>query len=269
MTLDLSTVGFVGLGKMGATMAKHIMGSGRTVVGWDRAADAVASFQATGGIAAGTLPDLAKAPVVFSIVFDDEATREVTLGPNGLVANMKPGAIHVVMASISPTLSRTLAEAHSARGQRYVAASIFGRPEAAAAAELLINCSGDRTAYESMLPILSTMGHARWVGPQPEQAMLLKVMGNTMIIAAVELLREMFAVLRAGGIDESQAKALLVESLFPGPIFSGYAQRYIEQPDQTKKTPIAAKDNKLCLDAAQRLNVDVPLVRFLFENNLP
>src|SRR5690606_2121106 len=129
-----STVGFVGLGKMGALMAGHIMRSGRKVLGWDRDPEALASFAAAGGVATASLSDLAGAPVVISIVFDDDATREITLGERGLLETLPPGAIHVVMASISPALSQSLAEAHAARGQRYLAASIFGRPEAAAAA---------------------------------------------------------------------------------------------------------------------------------------
>ena len=264
-----SPVGLVGLGNMGVVMAGHLLKSGMTVIGWDRRPEALAPFTQAGGVAAATLADLGSVAVAISIVFDDEATREVTLGPNGLVDSLSHGAIHVVMASISPALSRSLQDAHAAKGQRYLAASIFGRPEAAAAAELRINCSGSAAVYEEVKPILDTLGTPRWVGTEPEQAMLVKTIGNSMITTSVELLREMFAFLRAGGIEEAAAKEILIDTLFAGQIFTGYSERYIADPSGARMTEIARKDRKVCLQAATTLGVDLPLIQFLNDKDLP
>lgn len=262
-------VGFVGLGHMGTVMSRHLLGSGRPVVGWDRRPEALEAFTALGGTAVAKVSDLGAAPVVISIVFDDAGTREVSLAPGGLVDTMAPGAVHIVMASISASLTRELAEAHAARGQHFLAASIFGRPEAAEEAALLINCSGSPSAYEIAKPILSTMGRVRWVGSEPEQAMLIKTIGNSMIHTTVELLREMFEFLRAGGVGPTRAKELIVDSLFPGPIYTSYAQRYIEDPSSAKMIDMARKDRRNCLEAAERLSIDLPIIRFLGEHDLP
>ena len=262
-------IGFIGMGRMGTVMARHILASGRSVIGWDRRSEALEPLVAAGGIAASTISDLAAASIVISIVFDDEGTREITFGPEGLINTLAPGAVHVVMASISPALSRVLSEAHEAKGQQYLAASVFGRPEAAEAAALLVNCSGSSATYQTLEPIFATMGRSQWVGPEPEQAMLLKTIGNSMIYTSVELLREMFAFLRAGGIDERKAKELLVDTLFSGQIFSGYADRYIADPNSTKMTDIAFKDRRNCLDAAEQMGVHLPLVQFLRDQKLP
>jgi 3-hydroxyisobutyrate dehydrogenase-like beta-hydroxyacid dehydrogenase len=264
-----SPIGFVGLGQMGSVMAKHILASGREVIGWDREAEAVSAFAAAGGTAAATLSALRDCPVVIGIVFDDTATRDVTLGEGGLLTAMAPDAVHVVMASISPALSRELADAHAAKGQRYLAASVFGRPEAAAAAQLWINCSGAQDAFDAAQPVLATLGKPQWIGEEPEKAMLVKSVGNSMITVIAELLREMFAVLDAGGVDGPLAKQLLIDTLFAGPIFSGYSQLYINQPDLVRMTDIARKDRNACLAAAAALGVDMPVVRYLAEQNLP
>lgn len=264
-----SPIGFVGLGQMGSVMAKHILASGREVIGWDRQAEAVEALVHAGGTAATDLAALRACPLVISIVFDDEATQEVTFGPRGLLEAMAPDAVHAVMASISPALSRQLAQAHAARKQRYLAASVFGRPEAAAAAQLWINCSGAPDAFALAKPVLEALGTPRWIGSEADKAMLVKSVGNSMITVAAQMLREMFAVLDAGGIDAPTAKQLLVDTLFASSIFSGYAQIYIDKPELVRMTDIARKDRNACLAAASALGVDMPVVRYLAEQNLP
>src|SRR5690606_6782467 len=126
---------------------------------------------------------VAAANTVITVVFDDEATRQVVFGPSGFMEASAPGSTHIAMETISPALSRALSEEHQRRGQHYLAAPVFGRPEVAAAGKLAINCSGSHEVYRAVAPLLSTMGTARWLGPAPEQAMMIKLMGNNMIFA--------------------------------------------------------------------------------------
>jgi len=254
---------------MGSAMAKNILASGRKVIGWDRKPEALEDFIAAGGTAAKGVADLSECPLIISIVFDDAATRDVTYGDDGLLGIMAPDAMHIVMASITPDLSSELEQAHEEKGQRYLAASVFGRPEVAAAAKLNINCSGKRACYEFAEPVLNALGTPLWLGPKPDQAMLLKSVGNSMITVAVELLREMFGTLKAGGIEESVTKKALVDTLFACPIYQGYSQLYIDSPDILRMTDIARKDRNTCLAAAEALGIDMPVVRYLAEKDLP
>lgn len=259
-----STVGIIGTGTIGAIVARHVLAAGRPVLAWDRRPEALLSLVEAGAKAARSLPEMGTAPMVLSIVFDDEATEEIALGRGGLVETLAPGGLHVAMATISPSLSRKLHDRHSASGQRYLAASMFGRPEAAAAAEILFNCSGSTEAYEQAAPVLDLLGSPCRIGPEPEQAMLVKLVGNNMIYAAVESLREMFDFLSAGGIGMREAKEAIVDRLFPGLIYQGYAQRIIDDPVRPKEVhPIREKDSRMCLDAARTMGVDLPLVQFL------
>lgn len=266
---SLPPLGFVGLGAMGTVMANHILRSGRDVVAWDRDQDKVSAFAEGGGTPAASMTALRDCPVVLSIVFDDKATRDVTFGSEGLLKVLAPDAIHVVMASISPQLSRELQQAHAEKKQRYLAASVFGRPEAAAAAQLWINVSGDEAGFAEVKPVLEILGTPQWVGADAGAAMLVKSVGNSMITVAAELLREMFAVLKAGGVDGPLAKSLLVDTLFAAPILKGYAQLYIDKPEMVRMTDIARKDRNTCLAEAAELGVDMPIVRYLAERDLP
>ena len=255
-------IGIVGLGRIGAAVAGRVLASGRPMIGWARRSESLGEFVRRGGRLAESLARLSAAEVVISVVFDDQAVRDITFGPAGLVETMAPGAIHVAMETISPRLARELFEAHTARGQRFLAAPVFGRPEAAARAELAIMCSGPEETFGAVNSILSAAGHTRWIGQQPEQAMLVKLIGNHMILTMGELLAEVFDFLRAGGVGAEDAKAALMDELMPR-VLAGYAQRLTDEPDALRPaaTVIGRKDNALVIEAARTLGVDLALAR--------
>ena len=263
--MTAETIGIVGLGRIGGAVGRHLLAAGHAVTGWARRPEALDDLVAQGGRAATTLAELGQASVVISVVFDDAATRAVVLGPDGLVAAMAPGTVHVAMETISPALSRELADAHAARGQLYLAAPVFGRPEAAARGELAIMCSGAEEIYRRVAPLLAPAGTTRWVGPEPEQAMLVKLIGNHVILTMGELLGEVFGFLRAGGVDGAETKAALFDQLMPR-ILAGYVDRMVEQQvpgPRPAASPIGRKDNALALKAARALGLALPLAQFL------
>ena len=140
-----------------------------------------------GGRIADSLAGSGAAEVSIPVVFDDAAIREITFGPTGIVQMMFPGATHIAMETISPGLARELHAAHRERGQRFLAAPVSGRLEAAAKAELAIMCSGPEEVFQAVDPIRSVAGTTRWIGPEPEQAMAVKLGGNHMILGMGEL----------------------------------------------------------------------------------
>lgn len=259
-----STVGIVGVGRIGQIMAGHIIAAGHDLIAWDNRPEALERIVEAGGRAAGSLSEVAAADIVLTIVFDDAGVEETAFGRGGLAENLAPGSVHVVLSTISPNLARTLHEQHLARGQRFLAASMFGRPEAAQLAQTMFTCAGAREAYEDASAILGLLGTARWISPEPEHAMLVKIIGNNMIHAAVEELSEMFDFLSAAGISMREAKESIVDRLFSGLIYQGYAERIMEDGVQPRDYhPMRDKDSRLCIDAAQDLQVDLPLFRYL------
>ena len=256
---DLS-IGIVRLGAIGGAVARNLLTSGRRVIAWARRPAALTDLAARGAIAAHSLSEVGTADIIISVVFDDDATREVVLGPAGFIHAMRLGSIHVAMETISSGLSRELHDSHAARSQHYLAAPVFGRPETAEAGQLAIMCSGGRPVYDIVAPVLSALGTTRWVGPQAEQAMLVKLIGNHMILTMGELLAEIFAFLRAGGISGAETKAALLNSLMPT-VLAGYAQRLADCPETPRPADscIGRKDNMLALAEAKRMTVELPL----------
>lgn len=164
MPTDGNLVGIVGLGRIGSAVAGHILASGRRMVGWARRSESLDGFVGHGGQVVGSVARLGDAQSVISVVFDDDALRAVALGPAGLVESMAPGAIHVAMETVSPGLARELHDAHVARGQRFLAAPVFGRPDAAIRGELAIMCSGLEETFHAVDAVLSTAGKTHWTG---------------------------------------------------------------------------------------------------------
>src|SRR5438034_9390771 len=125
------------------------------------------------------------------MVADDAALEDVMLGPDGAVAALPRGAIHISMSTISPALSRRLAERHETAGQTYVAAPVFGRPEAAEAKQLWIVAAGPSQALERIGPVLDAMGQGVIVaGDDPPRANVIKLAGNFLLAAAIEAMGE-------------------------------------------------------------------------------
>jgi len=175
---------------------------------------------------------------------------------------MAAGAIHLSMSTISVALSDRLTEAHQRAGQHYVAAPVFGRPQAAAAAQLNIIAAGASDAVEQCRPVLDALGQKTFVvGEKPSIANLIKLSGNFLIISMTESLGEAFALTRKYGIDPNQYLDILTTILFPAPIYKSYGgliagQKY-EPPGFRLK--LGLKDVRLALAAAEAESVPMPV----------
>ena len=134
------------------------------------------------------------------------------------------------MSTISVALSRRLTEAHAARGQHHVAAPVFGRPEAAAAAKLTIVAAGPAEAIERCRPLFEAMGQAVEVlGDDPPAANVLKIGGNFLLVAAIEAMGEAFALARKHGIDPARFIEIVNGRLLRSPVYENYARIIVEE----------------------------------------
>src|SRR5205807_2541052 len=157
--LEHMKISFIGLGGMGLPMARHLLQAGHTLTVYNRTrarADQLKQFNPV--VADSPAAAVRDAEVLVTMVADDAALEDVMLGPDGAVAALPRGAIHISMSTISPALSRGLAERHKTAGQTYVAAPVFGRPEAAEAKQLWIVAAGPSQALERIGSVLDAMG---------------------------------------------------------------------------------------------------------------
>ena len=127
-TTTRKTVAFIGLGKMGAAMAANVRRAGHPLVVWNRSGDKASALLELGAtLAKSPASAAADADIVISSVADDDSVQAVVSGPDGILAGMRPGAVHIGTSTISPGLSDELGETHTAAGRRYIAGPVVGR----------------------------------------------------------------------------------------------------------------------------------------------
>jgi 3-hydroxyisobutyrate dehydrogenase-like beta-hydroxyacid dehydrogenase len=196
-------IGFVGLGHMGTAMAANLAAAGRQVIAYVRRSDQMDKLAALGIQPTTEFTKLFDCEVVISMLPDDTAVRDVVLGREdlgveGLALGLKRGAIHLSMSTISTSTASCLAREHAGRGQGYVAAPVFGNPEAAKARQLFVVAAGVQTDVERCRPLFDSLGQKTFVvGADPGQANLIKLLGNMMTATTIEMLGEVVAVARS------------------------------------------------------------------------
>jgi 3-hydroxyisobutyrate dehydrogenase-like beta-hydroxyacid dehydrogenase len=243
---------------MGEAFAANLLAAGYHIIAYDRDQRRAQPLQAEGARGAEHLADLAACDLVISSLPDDAALQAVTLGSDGLIGILRPGAVHVSMSTISPELSRQLAGAHAARGQDFVAAPVLGNPDAARARLLFVLAGGAPEAVARVRPVLERLGQRVFViGNDPGHASLIKLAGNVLTAATLQSMGEVFALLRKAGIDPHLAFDVFTGSLFDGRVHKTYGGKIVDQrydpPGMT--APLAVKDLRLALTEAERLAV--------------
>ena len=264
-------VGFIGLGQMGSGMAANLLKSGNEVTVFNRTTGKMKALLEQGALPAARVADACRGDAVITMLANDEALESIVFGAEGVISNLGSGAIHISMSTISIALSERLAAAHAEAGQRFVAAPVFGRPEAAAAAKLFIVAAGAPDAVDACLPLFDALGQKTFTfGNNPQAANLVKLSGNFLIASVIEALGEAMALVGKAGINRSQYLDLLTSTLFSAPVYQIYGRLIAEQKFEPAgfAAPLGHKDIRLTLAAADTLCVPMPLASLLHDRFL-
>jgi 3-hydroxyisobutyrate dehydrogenase-like beta-hydroxyacid dehydrogenase len=264
-------VGFIGLGRMGSAMAANLIKAGHEVTVFNRSPEKRQALVKLGAREAARISDACRGEAVITMLADDNAASSVVLGKSGIVESLDKGVIHVSMSSISVALSKELAHAHAAAGQRFVAAPVFGRPEAAAAAKLFIVAGGDPAAIKTCQPLFDTIGQKTTViSEEPHAANLVKLSGNFLMASAIEALGEAIALIGKSGIDRGAYVDLITSTIFPAPAYKIYGNLIAAGKFEPAAfaAPLGYKDVRLAQAAADDLRVPMPLAGLLHERFL-
>jgi len=261
-------VGFIGLGAMGQGIAANILKAGHGVIAWNRSPAPVEALAALGATPAAKPEDALQADALFSMLANDAAVHEI--GLDGLLLDRAPkGLVHVNMATVSVAFARDIADAHQRRGLGYVAATVFGRPDAAAAGKLTVIAAGAVEAIAKVEPILKALG-AKYavVGSDPVQANLFKIAGNFMIASAIETMGEAAALLRKGGVDPKVFFDVMTNANFSAPVYQIYGKIIADQAYDKAgfKLSLGTKDAGLTLAAAKELEAALPLASVVHDH---
>jgi 3-hydroxyisobutyrate dehydrogenase-like beta-hydroxyacid dehydrogenase len=255
----LRRVGVVGLGHMGHAFAVNLVEDGYQVSVYDRDPKRAAALN--GARAAAQLADLADCDVVVTSLPDDDALASVALGPEGLVGVLAPDAVHISTSTVSPGVSRRVAEEHARLRQEYVAAPVLGNPDFARERKLFVLAAGPHAALEKVGPLLERLGQRLFViGDDAMLANLFKLAANVLTATTLECMGEVLALLRKGGVDAHLAFDVLTNSLFDSRVHKSYGGKIVEgrYSPPGMAAPLAVKYLRLALAEAEHLAVPMP-----------
>jgi 3-hydroxyisobutyrate dehydrogenase-like beta-hydroxyacid dehydrogenase len=255
-------VGFIGLGNMGTPMVRNLLEAGHRVTVYNRTRSKAEALAREGAKVVDRIADVCRGDALITMLADDAAVENVVFGEGGALSALSRKVVHISMSTISVALSDRLADAHGKAGQGYIAAPVFGRPEAAAAAKLFIIAGGADAPLNRCQPLFDALGQETFViGAKPSAANLVKLSGNFLIASVLESLGEAFALVRKAGIDPQRYLKILTGTLFSAPVYRTYGPIIAEDknPANGFKMSLGLKDVRLALEAADANIVPMPV----------
>jgi 3-hydroxyisobutyrate dehydrogenase-like beta-hydroxyacid dehydrogenase len=263
-------VGVIGVGRMGKAMAHNLLKAGHKLHVFDTAKEPLQELEKAGAAVAASAKDAFKGDAVISMLPNDDAMRAVFVQGDVLPAG-GTSTVHVNMATASVACAEELTALHRRRGVPYVAATVWGRPDVAAAAKLSIAVAGDAEAIDRIQPLLDAVGQrSTLVGEEPVNANVVKIAGNLMVASAIEAMAEAAALVRGYKMPAKDFLDIVNTALFDVPVYRGYAGliasgRY-EPPGFD--LILGMKDVRLALAAGEKANVPLPFASVLRDSFL-
>jgi 3-hydroxyisobutyrate dehydrogenase-like beta-hydroxyacid dehydrogenase len=256
------SVACIGLGRIGGGIARNIQASGCRFIVYNRNPQKTQPFVAAGATrAASPREAAAAADIVVTCLMDDKSVLDNMKGDDGILAGMRPGAIHVGTSTISPRASTQLAELHASHGSHYVAAPIVGRPDAAAAGKLITFVAGKSEAIERCRPVIeSYAGKIIVLGDDPSTAPSLKLVVNFIGTSLLELMGQAFVFAEKRGLKLELVGGMFKELLqHPAmPVYLDKIRTGNFDDDIGFTLDGGLKDVQLMLEAAAEVHVPIP-----------
>lgn len=266
------TISFIGLGSMGVPMAANLLAAGYRLNVYNRTPEKAQSLAEQGAqVVHHPAEAISPGGIVITMLANDAALEAVVLDENGILSSLGKGGIHLSMSTVAPATARRLSELHQQQESHYVAAPVFGRPDAAAARKLWIACSGKTAAKERVKPLLEQMGQGIFdFGEDAGAANVVKLTGNFLIISAIEAMAEAFTLAEKNGVDRTEVANLFGQTLFACPIYQNYGRMIAQQQYEPAgfKLSLGLKDVTLALETARESQMPLPLASLLHDRLL-
>jgi 3-hydroxyisobutyrate dehydrogenase-like beta-hydroxyacid dehydrogenase len=251
---------------MGAGIAKSLLRAGHHLTVFNRTRQRAEALRAEGAIVAGSVAEACRGEAVLTMVADDAALETVVFDDGGILGSLRRGGIHVSLSTISVALSDRLTAEHAKAGQEYVAAPVFGRPEAAEAAKLAVVAAGPAASVGRCMPLFEVMGPKLFVvGERPSMANVVKLSGNFLIATVLESLAEALAFARKSAVDPGALLEFLTTTMFTAPVYKTYGELIVQGKHEPAgfALPLGLKDVRLVLQAAEAASVPMPIASVL------
>lgn len=266
----MSRIAFIGLGRMGSGMAGRLLAAGHEVVVTNRTPDRAQPLLDQGALWASTPAEaVADAQAVFAIVSDDEASRAVWEGPDGVFAGRpEPGTFAIECSTLSPARVRELAAAAAAAGMRYLDCPVTGLPDAAAAGQLTLLVGADDVDLEIVRPLLEPLAvdlfHFGPVGAGTAYKLIVNLIGAVQIAGVAEGL----AMAERAGLDLGQVATALALGQAASPQVVRHSQRMVaghHDRDVAFSGRLRHKDAEYAMALAAELGIGAPFGQVALE----
>jgi 3-hydroxyisobutyrate dehydrogenase-like beta-hydroxyacid dehydrogenase len=254
-----TTIGFVGLGRMGGNMAARFLAAGYTVYGEERAREHAQDLERAGLQWRETPREVTEAAdVVFTSIPGDEVLELIAGGPDGILAGLSAAKVWVDMSTVSPSASRELADRVRALGSQLLDAPVSGSVPQVQAGTLTIMVGGDEDAYARVEPLLRELGTPTHIG-ENGQGLVLKLAINISLAVQTLALSEGLLLAEHAGVDPEVALQVMTQSPIGSPMLKARATMFLDPPAHAWfDVDLMQKDIKLALASGRELDVPLP-----------
>jgi 2-hydroxy-3-oxopropionate reductase len=255
----MRTVGFIGLGIMGAPMAGHLIAAGHTVYLHTRSAVPEALVSAGGKPCASSTEVAQKADVVFLMLPDTPDVEAVLFGANGVAAGLTAGKVVVDMSSISPMQTKVFAQKINALGCEYMDAPVSGGEVGAKAASLTIMVGAADATFEKLLPLLQSMGKNITLVGSNGDGQTCKVANQIIVALNIAAVGEALLFASKAGADPAKVRQALMGGFASSRILEVHGERMIKRTFKPGfRIGLHQKDLGLALQGARALGLALP-----------
>lgn len=263
-------IGFIGLGLMGAPMARHLLSAGHTLHLWARRPATLDRWRNLERVHRhDSAAAVAKtAEIVFTVVADAQDVDSVCLGPAGLSEGKNPDSNLTIidMSTIAPTAARQIAARLGRHGIDFLDAPVSGGEKGAINATLTIMVGGEETVFERVRPLLACLGKTITHIGSSGAGQVAKACNQILAGVTTAAVAEALHLAKTSGVDPSRVRSALLGGAAASHILENHGQRMLERNFQPGfKAWMQHKDLRIVMEAAQQLGLKLPLANASFE----
>jgi 3-hydroxyisobutyrate dehydrogenase-like beta-hydroxyacid dehydrogenase len=254
-------IGWIGVGKMGNPMSKNLIKAGYSLTVFDIVPEAMNALAEAGAkVASSAAEAAADAEVIVSMIPDDHALEDVSMGPKGVFKGIGSNVTYIDMSTVSPIISARVSEVAEEKGIKYLRAPVSGSTEAAEKASLTIMASGPKDAYDQCEDIFKLLGQKIFHVGEGDEARYMKLLVNMMVGITSAMTAEALIFGEKGGLDWSQMIDTINNSVIASPLI-GFKVQLLKDRDYSPMFTATqmAKDFDLALDTGKAMDIPMPI----------
>jgi len=257
-------LGFIGLGEMGRPMVKNLISAGYSVIVWNRSQSGIDECVGYGATAGTSPRDVAeKSDIVITMVVSSEDVSSVVLGPNGVIEGAHPGLIVIDTSTISPKVSREVAEKLDKKGVRMLDAPVSGYDIGAKAGTLAIMVGGSEDAFQECLPIFNVLGeNIVHMGTENGAGHSTKLCNQILCGLGILATCEAFTLAKKSHIDVEKMFSVVRSGVAASPLLNRFGAGILEANSKgsraARKRDVFRKDLGLIVEAARDTGASLP-----------